>query len=153
MDVQAAAAEEVAGANAIDRLASIFVADTVLATQFNDMRRSRIGDEGIAKLWVAVLEDGIRCFIGNPVLPGGESVDPCTRRYRLQNEAAEWIFESNYEGPFSFAGLCEALGIDAGYLRERLAKRGPLPMPRRSPVIARTEQIGGRPRRIAMPWI
>jgi hypothetical protein len=124
MDVQAAVADEAASANAMDRLANIFASDVVLACQFNDIRRSKVGDEGILKLWVAVLEDGIRCFLGNPLMPteNGQA-DPRSRRWRLQQEAREWIFESDDGGPFSFIGLCEALGIDAGYLRERLAKQ------------------------------
>jgi hypothetical protein len=135
MNVGAVVAEEAAGANAIDRLASIFASDAMLACQLNDTRRSRVGDDGIAKLWVAVLEDGIRCFLGDgDTANDGNGATWQSRRRRLQDEAREWIFESNYEGPFSFTGLCEALGIDAGYLRERLAKRGEIRIPHKSPV-------------------
>jgi hypothetical protein len=123
-----------ADTNAIDRLASIFATDTILASQFNDMRRASVGDHGIAKLWLAVLEDGIRCFMDSSV-PDGNGAAWHTRRWRLQQEAREWIFESDYEGPFSFKGLCEALGIDASYLREGLTRRGgQIDLPRKSPV-------------------
>jgi hypothetical protein len=136
MDVEVAVADEAAGANAIDRLATIFASDTVLASQFNDTRRSRVGDEGILKLWVAVLEDGIRCFLGDGP-PDGDGATWRSRRWRLQQEAREWIFESNYEGPFSFPGLFEALGLDASYLRERLARSQGIHLARRPPVVAR----------------
>ena len=59
------------------------------------------------------------------------------RRWRLQQQAREWIFESNYERPFSFPGLCEALGLDASYLRERLARSQGIHLARRPPVVAR----------------
>jgi hypothetical protein len=123
--------------NAIDHLASIISTDTLMASQFNDMRRrtSGAGDEGIMRLWVAVLEDGIRCFLGDGVpAPDGNGASWPSRRSRLQNEAREWIFESDDGGPFSFIGLCEALGIGGDYLRERLAKRGDVRIPRKAPV-------------------
>ena len=142
MDLQAVAAEEVAGANAIDRLATIFACDTMLACQFNDMRRrATCGDEGIAKLWVAVLEDGIRCFLGDGAHPDGDGVAWRSRRWRLQQEAREWIFEYDDGGPFSFTGLCESLGLSADYIREKLAKRGDMRIPRKSPVRSGTRLI------------
>ncbi len=154
MDAEQVAVDAAVEANAIDRLASIFASDAILATQFNDMRRSAVGDSGIAKLWLAVLEDGIRCFLGAGH-PDGDGATFRSRRWRLQQEAAEWIFESNYEGPFSFDGLCESLGIDAGYLRKGLAKQTGIELPRRPPVAYKKGPVNlNRNRnRNAMPWI
>jgi hypothetical protein len=138
----------VVDSNAIDHLASILSTDTLMASQFNDMRRRAIGDEGIAKLWVAVLEDGIRCFLGDGAHPDGDGATWQSRRRRLQQEAREWIFESNYEGPFSFPGLCESLGIDPDYIREKLAKSdGARAHPRR---VRETTRGFGRLHRNAM---
>ena len=121
----------------LDRLAGFFATDAMLLTQFNDMRRSG-GDKPIKKLWIAVLEDGIRCFLGE-----GKTLhyfaDPRTRRARLSIEARDWIFDKEATGPFSFNVLCDALGIDQSYLRERLARMDEerLQIPRRSPVVNR----------------
>jgi hypothetical protein len=143
-------AEAAVDTNAIDQLASLFSTDTMMASQFNDMRRRKsAGDEGISKLWVAVLEDGIRCFLGaGDTANDGDGATWQSRRSRLQQEAREWIFESNYEGPFSFSGLCESLGIDPDYIRENLAKSdGARAHPRR---VRETTRGFGRLHRNAM---
>src|SRR5262249_14773419 len=39
---------------------------------------------------------------------------------RLFAATAEWIFEDDYKWPFSFLNICDAVGIDAKYLRNGL---------------------------------
>ncbi len=53
----------------------------------------------------AVLEDGVMCYLGR------------ARRRRidrriLQREAAHWLQIHDWESPFSFNNVCEALGLD-----------------------------------------
>ena len=39
---------------------------------------------------------------------------------RLFRSTEEWIFEDDHKWPFSFLNICEAVGIDANYLRNGL---------------------------------
>lgn len=45
-----------------------------------------------------------------------------TKAARAQ-EALEWIFDDNADGVFSFASVCETLGIDGGKLRGRVRRQ------------------------------
>ncbi len=125
--------------NPSDKLASLFVADTLLASQFNDLRRSR-ADEPMARLWCAILEDAIRCFLA------GALSDARSRRGRAYADAREWLFDGG--GRISFALICDGLGLDQDYFREsltRVAERG-LPsgadnIPRRAPTTSGHDKI------------
>lgn len=59
----------------------------------------------------AVLEDGVLCYLGR------------ARRRRidrriLQREAEHWIRVEDWESPFSFNNVCEALGLDPQSTRD-----------------------------------
>jgi hypothetical protein len=81
---------------------NLFGNEAFLPSQFYAGRGERL-NEPIKRLALAVLEDAIRIFQRRPHSPPGR-------------EARYWLFEVGH-GPFSFAGVCEMLGIDAGYLR------------------------------------
>jgi len=89
---------------------------------------------GIKALMVAVLEDGIRCFL-SPVA-------------RHRHQAEIWLFSRRTRSPFAFDTVCEILGLDAGAVRSSLrtlaASRTPLATVRgRSrPNVRRTTQLG-----------
>ena len=53
----------------------------------------------------AVLEDGVMCYLGRA---RRRRIDPRI----LQREAAHWIQMQDWESPFSFNNVCEALGLD-----------------------------------------
>jgi hypothetical protein len=53
----------------------------------------------------AVLEDGVMCYLGRA---RRRRIDPRI----LQREAAHWIQIQDWESPFSFNNVCEALGLD-----------------------------------------
>ena len=53
----------------------------------------------------AVLEDGVMCYLGRA---RRRRIDPRI----LQREAAHWIQIHDWESPFSFNNVCEALGLD-----------------------------------------
>ncbi len=72
-----------------------------------------VRDPGELALMRAVLEDAIDCYMGN------------ARRRRihpkiLEREAEYWIRIEDWEAPFSFNNVCEALGLDPDCTRERL---------------------------------
>ena len=77
------------------------------------------GDEprfhGVKQLMLAVLVDALRC------LQTCASARTVTHRRRLA-EAEAWIADRNAQGPFTFETVCEALGIDANYLRTGVRK-------------------------------
>jgi hypothetical protein len=64
-------------------------------------------------LMLAVLLDAVECF---------QKYAPGFRRKpdRLFKYTEEWIFEDDHKWPFSFINICEALGIDAQYVRKGL---------------------------------
>ena len=153
--MDAAERERSAMVEPLDRLVGIFASDAMLSNQFNDLRRSQPGELPIRKLWLAVLEDGIRCFLeGRREGSLGAQFDGIgggrfwpTRRIRLAEEARAWIFDVEADSAFSFNGLCEWLDINAEYLRDRLnlLATGSKTIPRRSPVLGAKEQLIGTP--------
>lgn len=60
-------------------------------------------------------------------------------------EVRAWIAGYGAGGVFSFASVCEALGIDAGYLARGLARR-PRIVARRVRLVRRRLTVGGRRR-------
>lgn len=75
-------------------------------------RSAREGEEG---LMLAVLEDAIACL--------RKYAHARDKRGRAQfREAEDWILERESDWIFSFANICETLGIDPSYLREGLLK-------------------------------
>ncbi len=61
---------------------------------------------GTKALMLAVLEDGIRSYLS----PVG----------RLRSEAEYWVTATKQKSPFSFAVVCETLGLEAQAVREAL---------------------------------
>ncbi len=70
----------------------------------------REGEEG---LMLAVLEDAVACFQKHAHARDNKGK-------ALFREAEEWILEENNDWIFSFANICETLGIDPSYLRRGL---------------------------------
>ncbi len=63
----------------------------------------------------AVLEDAIDCYLGR------------AKRRRihpkiLQREAEYWIRIEDWEAPFSFNNVCEALGLDPDWTRHAIER-------------------------------
>jgi len=63
---------------------------------------------GTKALMLAVLEDGIRAY-----LSGGKL---------LADEAEFWIYSQRRQSPFSFAIVCEMLGLDVDAVRKTLKR-------------------------------
>src|SRR5207244_1705340 len=87
----------------------------------------------------AVLEDAIRCLVGE--------VGPPHQRGALAAEAREWIETADPRWPFSFENLCDGLGLEAANLRRRLLRDAPAPAPALRDASAPTRQPGPRGRR------
>ena len=66
-------------------------------------------------LMFAVLEDAI-----NTYTEGLTSTVPAKRVEAFKVEV--WAATDDYEWPFSFANVCDAVGLDPGYVRARLEK-------------------------------
>lgn len=82
-------------------LAEIALGNTVAAGE------SRTGQfTGTKALMLAVLEDGIRSYLGNKRI--------------IADEAECWIFSRSRESPFTFMVVCETLGLDPDAVRVRV---------------------------------
>ena len=76
---------------------------------------------GERRLLLAVLEDGIRTLLKYAQATHG-------RAFNLRREALIWLTSIDRKDVFGFENICEALGIDAKRLRERVlasSGRGP----------------------------
>lgn len=94
-------------------LADNLTPDLALPEQYFDRQRCDDGLGPEKALMYAVLKDGIRCYYKN--------VGATRRKYKkMFAEAEEWLMQDTYEDAFSFASICDTLGIDPISLRERL---------------------------------
>lgn len=116
----------------IDALAELFGPEVVLPEQIVGGYRDDSYLSGEKALMLAVLEDGIRCFqehLRNPRL----------NPRLLSEQAEEWIRADDWNWPFSFNNVCDALGLDPEALRSALlgwkarltAERKPEPQSRK----------------------
>jgi len=101
---------------------------------------------GERALMRAVLEDAIRCLVGE--------LGPRHRRGALAAEARAWIEVADPRWPFSFENVCDGLGLEAANLRRRLLRDAPAATLREAPAatLPDAQQPGGRgmrPRREA----
>ena len=75
---------------------------------------------GERRLLLAVLEDGIRAFLKNARATHG-------RPLNLRREAFLWLTTDDQSDVFAYESICEALGIDADRLRQRVLYEGAHP--------------------------
>lgn len=68
--------------------------------------------EGEKRLMLAVLERAVADFRIYANIPTG-------RARRIFREVAAW-FDSSETGPFNFEGICQATGLDPGFIRKGL---------------------------------
>lgn len=95
-------------------LALLFEPDVLAPSQFNAILKSSHMPDPERRLMVAVLEDAVSCLSKNP------RRGPRQQR-RAFEEAHSWVNAEDAESwIFSFANVCEALGLDPGYLRRGL---------------------------------
>jgi hypothetical protein len=70
--------------------------------------------QGERALMCAVLEDAIRCLMGQGY--------PGHSRGLLAARARAWVAARDHRWPFSFECICDALGIESSALRRRLLR-------------------------------
>ncbi|MBI4515008.1 MAG: hypothetical protein HY699_04230 [Deltaproteobacteria bacterium] len=76
-------------------------------TQFLEI----LPEDGERRLMLAVLLDAIRTFgVGRPSAPRIQA-------YRIWLRERAWFQAEDRSSPFSFVNICDALGIDADYVR------------------------------------
>ena len=95
-------------------IVSLAEPDALSVHQYFDRWRGAAGylqPEG--RLMFAVLLDAVECFQKYPFERGNKLA-------RRLNDTEEWIFKDDYEWPFSFVNICEAVGMDPQYLRNGL---------------------------------
>jgi hypothetical protein len=103
----------------------LLASDIMLPTQFW-VRETDARLEPEKRLMVAVLEEALATL-----LRPGDSQTHSGRR--LGVEAVRWIRSDDRSSPFSFATICDVLGLDVDRVREVIARRRKhrLPFPRR----------------------
>ena len=72
--------------------------------------RARSGE---SRLMLALLQDGIDCFLRHLAVRNGKNKE-------LFAETERWIFEREIDGIFSLESVCEALGVSASCLRAKI---------------------------------
>jgi hypothetical protein len=100
-------------AGADDRMAGLFVPDTMLPSQYFDRVARRTEYNGERRLMIAVLEDAVDVY---RKLAGARDA----RRQQLFKDAEDWIESPDKDWIFSFENICDVLGIEAEYLRRGL---------------------------------
>jgi hypothetical protein len=96
-----------------DRDSSFFQPDTLLATEYFEVFRTKHWRDPEVRLMAAVLEDAIHCYL--KYLPAVSR-----KGRRLFSEVNEWFFSPDDGWLFSFENVCGTVGIDAGYIRRGL---------------------------------
>ena len=99
--------------------------ETILPSQFFDRLQIDASLQPEKRLMLAVLEDAVGTF--------QKHVTAATRRgQRHFTEAEQWFASDIADWPFAFESICEALGLEASFVRRGLwhwrdAQRGPVP--------------------------
>jgi len=104
-----------AGPTMEETVASLFQPDTLAHDEYIEVFRRTTYIEAEKKLMLAVFEDAISCF-QNYMFAQDK------KRVALFREAEDWILEQNDDLVFSFESICETLGFNPGYIRQRLLR-------------------------------
>lgn len=90
--------------------------DTLMQAEcMDDLRRSQLDPE--KRLMLAILQDAVACYRRNTNTRLG-------KRRRLFLEVEDWIRDREDDSLFSFANICETLGISPDYLTRGLRREG-----------------------------
>lgn len=89
--------------------------ETILPSQFFDRFQIDASLQAEKRLMLAVLEDAVGTFQKHATASG-------RRGRRLFAEAEDWFSSRETEWPFAFENICEALGLEAAYIRGGLER-------------------------------
>ena len=98
-----------------DKTTVLFRPDTLLAHEYFEIYRRKTHLQPEKRLMFAVLEDAIACF--QKYISARDA-----RGKGLFHDAENWILDENSDWLFSFAHICELLGLDPNYLRQGLMR-------------------------------
>ena len=93
----------------------IFQPDILIDTQFQSTYQRRFHLDPERVLMLAVLQDAVVCFQENVKAN-------CKRKQLMHLDAVAWILNDDKSYLFSFENVCDALGYDAGYMRDGLLR-------------------------------
>ena len=88
---------------------ALFASEIVLPTQFWTLQ-SDLRSEPEKRLMVAVLEEAMATLLN-------WTDSPSTAAQQLAAEARQWIASDDRSSPFSFATICDVLGLDPSRVR------------------------------------
>lgn len=115
--------------------------ETVLPSQFFERFRIDASLQPEKRLMLAVLEDAVGAFQKYVHIPN-------RRARRLFVEAEEWFESRDSSSPFTFEMVCQALGLEAEYLRRGLHRwrQGQVAAPETSAKVVRFpfRRVNGR---------
>jgi len=125
------------GALSLDeRTSSLVQADPLSSIEFFETFKTASYLEPERFLMLAVLQDAITCLEKHGAFgPKGNK--------RLFDEARDWVLSQDNQWLFSFNNVCEAVGLNAAYVRRRL-----LQMSERQPAPAGAEGLSNGPRSV-----
>ncbi len=109
------------------RAPGLFVPDVLVSSQYFDRIRSGADKRGEWRLMVAVLTEAVEDYLKHV-----RATAP--HHQQLFREAEEWIETQDRGYLFSFASICEHLGIDAEYVRRGLRAKRPVEAEPAAPV-------------------
>jgi hypothetical protein len=103
------------GTRVPDLIGALSEFDILTVQGYSNQWRGTGGLQPEKNLLSAVLLDAVECF-QEYALSRDEYEN------RLFRETEIWIFEENWEWPFSFVNICQALAIDPQYFRKGLLR-------------------------------
>ena len=103
------------GAGADEAVGSLFQPDSLLLEQYLDTTRRKIVLEPEKRLMLAILKDAVGIFQADLFAANAKS----SRRFE---QARDWITETDGDWVFSFANVCEHLGLNPAYVRNGLLR-------------------------------
>jgi len=96
--------------------------DTLLPVQYYDRVAGGKTPSGEFRLFFAILEDALRCYVRSKNCRTG------VKRADFL-DARRWFFTRGTPHVFSFESICAFLGLDADWLRRRLESLAPSDLP------------------------
>jgi hypothetical protein len=115
---------------------SLFHSDPLSSNEFFETFKTKVYLEPERFLMLAVLQDAITCLEKYAAFGSGGNK-------RLFDEAIDWILSEDGDWLFSFNNVCEAVGLNAAYVRRRLIQ-----MSERQPAPACAERLTNGPRSV-----
>jgi hypothetical protein len=98
-----------------EKIGTLFYPDTIAAPEYFEGLSPKTSLDPTKKLMLAIVEDALKCFLANVSAHGGKNK-------KLFDEAEQWIMAEESDEIFSFATICEVLGLNPQYVRRRLMR-------------------------------